>query len=127
MPEVSSSAGSYPYLRSGFYGWDQGVGGQLAEWTDGQGSIAIPWHVTGPSEPADICLQFEISGGRPAGEAEPNLTIEVEGMPVYDGALSRDYTPHELRVLARQVRNTNLDATRGRFVKQYMGCNFGRR
>jgi hypothetical protein len=106
---LSASAGSYPYLRDGFYGWDQGAEGRIARWTDGHGSIVLPWPETDLAQPADICLKFALSGGRPESLPATRLTIQVEGVSVYDGALPKDFAPHDVRVVVEQVQNENLD------------------
>jgi hypothetical protein len=106
---LNASVGSYPYLRDGFYGWDQGAEGRIARWTDGSGSIVLPWPETDLAQPADICLKFALSGGRPESLPATRLTIQVEGVSVYDGALPKDFAPHDVRVVVEQVQNENLD------------------
>jgi len=105
---LDASAGSYPYLRAGFYGWDQGAAGQLARWTDGAGRIVLPWPVADLDAPADLCLELALAGGRSAGAPAAHLTVQAEGTAVFDTTLPTDFVPQKLRIAAAQVRNINL-------------------
>jgi len=115
-PVLTADAGSYPFLRNGFYGWDQGVNGKIARWTDGDASVVLPWPSADPGQNAQFCLQIDIAGGRPTAEPPAQLTIQAEGVPVFNGELSKDFAPHEIRVSAQQIRNINLSELELRLI-----------
>ena len=106
-PKVSAAAGSYPYLRGGFHGWDMGVDGQIARWTRGSGLVVLPWPGDDVAVDADFCLQIDVAGGRPAEEEAPRLVVEVEGVALFNEALSKDYAPRRLTIPVRSLHNQN--------------------
>jgi hypothetical protein len=116
VPILTAGAGSYPFLRNGFYGWGEGVDDRIVRWTDGDALVALPWPSEDLSQDADLCLQIDVAGGRPAAEPPAQLAIEVEGVPVFDGELPKDFAPHEIRVSAQQIRNTHLDELELRLI-----------
>ncbi len=75
--EIPIGLGSYPYLREGFYGFEQPDGHFPYRWTDGRALVQVPW----PQEahPAALCIEVAMSPGRPPQEAPPQVTLEVEG------------------------------------------------
>ena len=106
-PKVSTGPGSYPYLRGGFYGWDQGVDGRIARWTRGAGLVVLPWPGDDVAVDVDFCLQIDVAGGRPAEEEAPRLVVEVEGVALFNEALSKDYASRRLTIPVRSLHNQN--------------------
>jgi len=106
-PKVSAGPGSYPYLRGGFYGWDLGVDGQIARWTNGAGLVMLPWPGEDSAAHADFCLRIAVAGGRPEDEEAPRLVVEVEGVALLNEALSKDYAPRRLTIPVRSLHNQN--------------------
>ena len=113
---VAADTGSYPFLRSGFYSWDHGADGKTARWTDGDATVALPWPSADPNQNIDFCLQMDIAGGRPVTEPPARLTIEAEGVTVFNDELSMDFAAREIRIPARQIRNLHLDELELRLV-----------
>lgn len=89
---VPAGSGSYPYLRSGFYGQDVGVGERPVRWTEGHAEIIIPAPVgvDGPQ------LELEIAGGRAPGRQPAHLTVRIEDQVVFDGELPTGFEPYRI-------------------------------
>lgn len=76
--EVPLGAGSYPYLRAGWHGYEQGPHGEGFRWSAGRSLVHLPW----PEDRGaalDMCLRLDVSSGRTPAAPAPRVVVEVEG------------------------------------------------
>jgi hypothetical protein len=102
---VPTGAGSYPYLLEGFYLPETNAAGDGYRWTNGHGTIVLPWPASDPEEPADLCLGLELSGRRPAPQLPAEITVAVEGVPLYRGQLDPDQLHTTLHIGGQSIHN----------------------
>ena len=69
--------------------------------------MVLPWPGDDVAVDVDFCLQIDVAGGRPAEEEAPRLVVEVEGVALFNEALSKDYAPRRLTIPVRSLHNQN--------------------
>lgn len=77
--------GSYPYLREGLYAFEQPDGHSPYRWTDGRGVMTLPWPKGVDS--ATLCVEMDLSSGRPPQAPTPQVILEAEGKAVGQATL----------------------------------------
>ncbi len=108
--DVPVGEGGFAYFGEGFWGWALDDHGAPFRWTDGDGSIELPWPEADPNRPANACLVLEVAGGRPADAAQVELNVLVEGGSLYDGELKPGYGPQLLKLPLHDQPNRDADA-----------------
>ncbi|MBC7316898.1 MAG: hypothetical protein H5T70_10805, partial [Chloroflexi bacterium] len=73
---IPLGSGSYPYLREGFYAFEQPDGHSPYRWTDGRGVVTLPWPEGVDS--ATLCIEIDLASGRPPQAPAPQVILEVE-------------------------------------------------
>ena len=106
--QTPMGAGSYPYLRSGFHGWDKGVTDGIVRWTNGDALLTLPWPGDDVQAMADFCLVVQLAAGRPEAEPAAWLAIEVEGAVVYAAQLDKAFAPTTLSIPVIGAQNRGL-------------------
>ena len=93
---VPLGVGSYPYLLSGFYGYEyDAVHSRSFRWAAGEASIHLPWpNANGASSPFDV--RITVASPRPAGEPASEVELWAEGQRLLRAILPTDGSLVEL-------------------------------
>ena len=102
---VPLGPGSYPYLRSGFWWWEQDGPASYVRWTDGDGEVSLPWPTPDTEDAVDFCLEVSLAGGRPPSATPGRIRLEAEGVVLLEQQLLPGFEPQLLQVAARDIVN----------------------
>lgn len=104
--EAPLGAGSYPYLLTGWYGYEQGAGGEGFRWSEGRALVHLPWPYGEEQAALDLCLRLDASPGRPAAAPAPQVTVEIEGQTLETQALDALGARRTLAFSGRDIANS---------------------
>jgi len=111
LPDISQvipvpvMEGRYSYYYSGFNQLESDSQGHLFRWTDGFGQLRVPWPGE-DNEPLTVCLELQVSGGRPNGLAPTELRVLVEDEPFLVQAMPTDFTIQDLKIPINKLENS---------------------
>jgi len=104
---VPLGVGSYPYLVTGFYGLESDPDLGAYRWTNGSAKVTLPWPA-GDGHPVSFVMTLTVSGWRPDGQPDPDVSVWAEGRLLAEQTVPADGRVTILRGASDALSNQGL-------------------